>query len=104
MEDNNVVEDNKVIEDNKVVEDTVKETKKIGFFGRLIISIVDQTLIAFFATVIFFIVKFILKPLGYEITDSLGIYFFGYVASCVLYYTITKTVLKRTIGEKIFNI
>lgn len=77
--------------------------KKIGFFGRLIISIADQTIVAFIGFILFYLVKFILIPLGYAIVDTLGIYFFAYVASSVLYFTIVKSVYGKTIGEKALN-
>ncbi|MDD7794857.1 hypothetical protein [Clostridium sp. 'White wine YQ'] len=77
--------------------------KKIGIFGRLIISIADQTIVAFAAFVLFYLVKFILMPLGYAIIDTLGIYFFAYIASSILYFTIVKSIYGKTIGEKALN-
>ncbi|WP_238882095.1 hypothetical protein [Clostridium sp. YIM B02551] len=77
--------------------------KKIGVLGRLIISIADQTIVAFAAFILFYLVKFILIPLGYEIMDTLGIYFFAYIASSVLYFTIVKSIYGKTIGEKALN-
>lgn len=81
-----------------------KKNGEVGFFGRLIISIADQTIVAFLAFVLFFIVSLILKVIGYKIVVEIGIYFFTYVTSNILYYTITKNSLGRTLGEKIFNV
>lgn len=86
-------------------EENIKNTSgEIGFFGRLIISIADQTIVAFLAFILFFIVSLILKVIGYKIVVEIGIYFFTYVTSNILYYTITKNSLGRTLGEKIFNV
>ena len=85
-------------------ENVSDKSSEIGFFGRLIISIADQTLVAFLGFILFFIVSLILKAIGYEIVVKIGIYFFSYVASSILYYTISKNRLGRTIGEKIFNV
>lgn len=87
-----------------IVENINDNETKVGFFARLIISIADQTLVAFFAFILFFVVSFILKAIGYEIVVKIGIYFFTYVGTNILYFTITKTRFGRTLGEKIFNI
>lgn len=99
----NLVEENS-IEVKDVIEKAEKKKNKKGFFNKLIVGVVDQAFLLAVSLGVLFIFDFVLRFLGYEVIDRVGVYFIIYVLANILYTPILmSSSLKATIGNKIFN-
>lgn len=99
----NLVEENS-IEVKDVIEKAEKKKNKNGFFNKLIVGVVDQAFLLAVSLGVLFIFDFVLRFLGYEVIDRVGVYFIIYVLANILYTPILmSSSLKATIGNKIFN-
>ena len=88
------------MQDEKTKKGKAKPKK---FFRNLISVIADQTITVLLTFITFYIVKFVLMLLGYEISDAFGVYLYAFIATNILYLTIVKSTAGKTMGEKIFN-
>lgn len=99
----NLVEDDS-IEVKEVIEKAEKKKNKGGFFNKLMVSVVDQAFLLAVSLGVLFVFDFVIRFIGYQVVDRVGIYFIIYVLTNVLYNPILRSSsLKNTIGEKIFN-
>lgn len=82
----------------------VNKSNKTGFKG-IIASIIDQAVSLAIAGIMELVFDFVIKFMGYQVSDKLGILLIMYVIVCCLYTPIFEnTADKRTIGKKIFKL
>lgn len=85
------------------VQQTV-ECKKSGFKG-VIASIIDQAVSLAIAGIAELVFDFVIKFMGYQVSDKLGILLVMYVIVCCLYTPIFENSGNgRTIGKKLLKL
>lgn len=93
-------------ENISLAEDNInKEVKGHSFLKKLFSSILDQSLVIALSSILLIIFDFLIKFVGYMVVMPLGVLLIIYFIVNSLYSPIIKNSrLKKTLGEKIFNI
>ena len=86
-----------------VTENAVVAKKATGFKG-LLASIVDQVVSLAIAGIAELVFDFLIKFVGYQVSDKLGILLIMYIIVACLYTPLFESIgSKSTIGKKIFK-
>lgn len=111
----NMEENNSLAEEEKAEEVNIesvesedginKEKKGPSLLKKLFSNILDQSLIIALSSILLIIFDFLIKFVGYMVVMPLGVLLIIYFIVNSLYSPIIKnSKLKKTLGEKIFNI
>jgi lipopolysaccharide/colanic/teichoic acid biosynthesis glycosyltransferase len=96
------IEESDKFENEDIINEEVKEP---SLLKKLFSNILDQSLIIALSSILLIIFDFLIKFVGYMVVMPLGVLLIIYFIVNSLYSPILKnTRIKKTLGEKIFNI
>lgn len=102
VESETSIEESDKFENEDIINEEVKEP---SLLKKLFSNILDQSLIIALSSILLIIFDFLIKFVGYMVVMPLGVLLIIYFIVNSLYSPILKnTRIKKTLGEKIFNI
>lgn len=103
VDNDNVANDETLVEESSVCDNT--EVKETSLLKKIFSNVLDQSLIIALSSILLIIFDFLIKFIGYMVVMPLGVLLIIYFIVNSLYSPILKnSKLKKTLGEKVFNI